>query len=528
MFRRLSLLFLSLLSLVGIAQSELILESINLPLSGGLQSFAHAEYQGKFYLVGGRLDGLHQRQPFASFDAAGHNDEIWVIEPDTGFYKLSLGQLSSSIVDPLKSTNLNYYQEGDYLFLVGGYGISGGSHITHATLTIIDLSQLHNLSSGMSVPTSAIQQISHPDFAVCGGQLERIDSTFYLVGGHEFTGRYNPHNGPSFTQTYTNAVRRFRINGSFPQFQVSWENSISDPQLLHRRDYNVGPEIREDGSFGLIAYSGVFQPNVDLPYLNAVRINSSGATEIPNFNQYYNHYHCANVALYDAQNKAMHNLFFGGIAQYFEQNGVRTQDNNVPFVKTIASVSRDSMGNFWEHKFQAEMPALLGAGSEFFIDPSIPLAAPGIIDYNQLTGDTVFIGYIFGGIESSAANIFLSNTGNESSASSNFFKVSLIKSQLNLGQKELENPKSGFNWQLAPNPGKHAQIWYQEPEQSGVFKLAFRDESGRLISEESWTQMAGQRHRDLDLNDLPKGSYLVELYFNKEFISLQRWIYHGH
>ena len=34
--------------------------------------------------------------------------------------------------------------------------------------------------------------INDPVFKITGGQMGLLDSTFYLVGGHLFDGRYNP------------------------------------------------------------------------------------------------------------------------------------------------------------------------------------------------------------------------------------------------------------------------------------------------------------------------------------------------
>lgn len=524
-------LFLSLVALLIAqplySQDELWLEPISLGTNDGLQSFAHGHFQDKFYLFGGRLDGLHQRQPFASFDNNGHNDELWIIEADSSIYRLALQHLPDSLYDQLRSTNMQFYQVDSLLYLVGGYGISSsnGNHLTHPLLSIVNLGQLQNLNPGDSVPNSAFQQISHPDFAVTGGQLRRMDSTFYLVGGHRFDGRYNPHNGPSFTQAYTNSVRRFQVNGIFPNLQIQWQASIDDPQLLHRRDFNVAPEIKENGDYGLVAFSGVFQVNVDLPYLNAVRIGDNSISEISNFSQYYNHYHCANIPLYQANAKQMHTLFFGGIAQYYEENGLRTQDNNVPFVNTIARVSRDSLGNYSESKLKVEMPALLGAGSEFFIADGLPLSAAGIIDYDALQGDTVLIGYIFGGIESSAPNIFFSNTGSQSLASPKLFKVHIIRSKLNLSANTPALSANQFAWQLYPNPGGKMQIWYAKLKAPCEMQLKLIDQSGKTIWTEKWKHSEGDDHKLLNPTNLKEGSYIVELYLDAKLASRQRWVY---
>ncbi|MEE9439785.1 MAG: hypothetical protein V3V14_12340 [Saprospiraceae bacterium] len=62
------------INLVGQTPFNVAIEPINISGLGGLQSFAFGQDNGKWLLVGGRLDGLHRRQPWASFDLAGHNN----------------------------------------------------------------------------------------------------------------------------------------------------------------------------------------------------------------------------------------------------------------------------------------------------------------------------------------------------------------------------------------------------------------------------------------------------------------------
>ena len=52
------------------------LEPLAIDNVGGLQSFAFGQHNGKWLILGGRLDGLHRRQPFASFDLAGPNNQL--------------------------------------------------------------------------------------------------------------------------------------------------------------------------------------------------------------------------------------------------------------------------------------------------------------------------------------------------------------------------------------------------------------------------------------------------------------------
>ena len=102
-------------------------------------------------------------------------------------------------------------------------------------------------------------------------------------------------------------------------------------------------------------------------------------------------------------------------------------DMNVPFVSTISAVQRDATGVLTEAKVGA-MPALLGASAEFIPWPGTPQDENGILLHHRFTGDTIVLGHVAGGIESSAANIFFTNTGSESQASASIYRVLLVES----------------------------------------------------------------------------------------------------
>ena len=104
---------------------SLRLEQMEINDLPALQSFACATHEGKWLLLGGRKDGLHRRQPWASFDEEGQNRFIYVIDPvNKKVWKRSLEELPSSIAEQLQSTNMEFYQAGDRLLLTGGYGYS--------------------------------------------------------------------------------------------------------------------------------------------------------------------------------------------------------------------------------------------------------------------------------------------------------------------------------------------------------------------------------------------------------------------
>lgn len=485
-------LFIIFLAFAAKAQEtpfDIQLTPIQVEGVGGLQAFAFGQDEGKWLIIGGRLDGLHRRQPFASFDIAGHNTQLIVVDPaGNQSWKASLDVLPASIKEQLTATNMEFYQEGDILYLIGGYGYSAtaGDHITYPNLTAIDIPQtIRAIQNNLSVQPY-IRQIKDDKMAVTGGYLHKIYDTFYLVGGQKFIGRYNPmgpNNGPGFIQEYTNAIRKFTLEDDGNTLKVTHQPEIYDRAQLHRRDYNVAPQILPDGREGLTAFSGVFQESVDLPFLNCVNIDSDGYAVQPEFNQYYNHYHCAHIPLYNAKDNEMHTVFFGGIAQYFDENGTLTRDDNVPFVNTIARVTRQSDGSMAEYKLPITMPALLGAGSEFIPISTIPSYENGVLKLDELDQDTTMIGYIYGGISSSAPNIFFTNTGTQSSASSQIFQVNLIKNSATSVHDVNVQSKNGLGMIVFPNPGDgHFDIKF-ELKKSAHIVLFVYDLSGNLIKE---------------------------------------------
>lgn len=433
---------------------DIVLTPKTIPNLGGLQSFAFGQYNGEWLLVGGRLDGLHRRQPFASFDVAGNNNQLIVVNPVTNqTWSAPLSSLSIALQEQLSSTNMEFHQDGDYLYLVGGYGYNAqsASRLTFHNLTAITVSATINAIKNNVPFANYFRQITDDAFAVTGGHLKKINNTFYLIGGNRFDGNYNPMGNPTYTQVYTDAIRKFKVVDDGTTLSITHFPTITDATNLHRRDYNAVPQILPNGNEGVTVFSGVFQPTVNLPFLTSVDIDSLGHTLNTGFQQYYNHYHCAVLPLYAASSNEMHSVFFGGIAQYYENNGVLVQDNEVPFVKTIARVTRGASGTLAEYKLPIEMPMYLGAGSEFIPLKSIPHYENEVIKLDELNQDTTLVGYIFGGIASSAPNIFNSNTGTQSEASNQLFSVSIVKNALGLHDLN-EQSVNSLGLQVNPNP----------------------------------------------------------------------------
>lgn len=503
---------------------NIYLDPMTIPDIGGLQAFTFGQQGGKWLILGGRLDGLHRRQPFATFDQAGHNNQIIVIDPvSQQKWSAPLSSLAVSLQEQLSATNMEFFQDGNFLYVTGGYGYSGtaGDHVTYDKLTAIDVPAVISAVVSGTDFSGFFRQITDAQFAVTGGHLLKIYDTYYLVGGQRFEGRYNPMgptHGPGFVQEYTNQIRKFRIIDDGTTLTVVHSASFTDPANLHRRDYNVAPQIMPNGQEGATAFSGVFQSTVDLPYLNCVNIDSSGYAVNNDFSQYYNHYHCAFLPLYSATAKEMHTVFFGGIAQFYDSLGILVQDNNVPFVRTIARVTRQANGQMAEYKLPVEMPDLLGAGAEFIFAEGIPAYANEVLQLDELSMDTTLVGYIYGGIASSAANIFWVNTGTESSASSRIYKVFVVRNTASAAHELNTQSVGKLQMQVFPNPGSGVfSVRFHLPEVT-LATLRIATINGKVISNEVLKNLvAGENIIKRQLIDVTPGrAYLVTVETEKE------------
>lgn len=110
------------------------LESNTLP---ALHSFVLAADGGRWLVAGGRTNGLHHfvesteggtNPPPNAFPPSLANNRIWVIEPASAkVWSSTVQNLSPAISDQLSATNAQGYQDGNTLYVVGGYGLDRAS-----------------------------------------------------------------------------------------------------------------------------------------------------------------------------------------------------------------------------------------------------------------------------------------------------------------------------------------------------------------------------------------------------------------
>ena len=474
---------------------DVVLTPVTVSSLPGLHSYAFGQHNGKWLIIGGRKDGIHARQPFNAFPGAQNNTDLYVVDIATQqTWSASVNTLPTGLKEQLQSTNMNFYQDGDTLYIIGGYAFSAteNDHKTFNNLTSVDVPNLINAIVAGTPITAYFKQISNDVFAITGGQLAKIGTTFYLIGGHRFDGRYNPMNNPTFTQTYSNAIRKFSITNSGTTLSYSNYQEISDPVHLHRRDYNLVPQVFPNGELGYTISSGVFQVAVDLPFLYPIDVKESGYFPHTNFNQYLSNYHSGKVGLYDATLNQMHNLYFGGMSQFYYQGPTLVQDNTVPFVSTISRVSRNANGDLYEYKLPIEMPNLKGSGAEFIPNKTLPHYSNEVVQLSNITANEVVIGHLFGGIQSSSTSAFTNNQTGLTAADPTVYEVKLVRNTaLDVTHLDGRNP---FSVVISPNPTSTDTIRVQ-------FTMPYKTSVGYFIS-----TIDGKVVEEGDIEDLQVGT----------------------
>jgi hypothetical protein len=439
-----------------------------------LHSYNAAHYDGKWVLFAGRTNGLHgfETPGGNNFLPEHQNRHVWVIDPvnKVSWSRELLPDASSGLTETeirsLTPANTQFYQQGDRLYVTGGYGhqldlMTGPFNNTFNTLSAIELPGLVDwVVNGTGTAKDHIRQITGPAgntdvFTVTGGAMYEIDGRTHLIFGQRFTGNYTPgSNG-----TYTQQVRSFDIVDDGMSLSVAdivrTPGNPGDPNY-RRRDLNVYPVLRPGSGGGLdegiVVLSGVFtltdgawtvpvEVFPDPMDANMVNVTMDDPNAVNTFKQGFNGYHSAKFGLYSESREEMHELLFGGISlQYLDTNTQTVvTDDFLPFINDITSVVIDGDGNYSQH-WIGEFPELFhvddmmvsrrlrfGANAEFFLAEGIETYENGVIKLDALTQPTL-LGYIYGGIQSNSPHTFDFTTftrvpGAVTSASNHIFAV---------------------------------------------------------------------------------------------------------
>lgn len=524
--RFVSIAFLLMLSVICEAQQQFSLRlqpSTQVTNAPAIHSGAYGIYNGKWFFIGGRKNGLHGFQPPFAFEGDGINDTIYIVDPTTNqSWKADVYSLPVAIREPITSSNMQFYLQDSMLYMVGGYGWKDSvqNFITWPTLTAVSINGLMNAVMNGTTISPYFRQIEDSVLTVCGSHLHKLDSTYYLVFGHRFDGYYDRSDTTGFHfQEYTHEIRKFQIQDDGVNLTISNHTAMRDTANFRRRDFNLIPFYNPwTTQIGLTAYSGVFRKGTLLPYLNCIDIYDTIYRVRNDFNQNMNQYHSAVCALYDSANITQHNLMFGGMSMYYMDTASSTKrtDSLIPFVQTITDVVRNLDNDYFEYDAGIRMPALLGTNAYFMVNDTLPRFKAHFIHLNHL-GNSTLLGYIVGGIESPELNI--SNTDPSLSfASTNVYEVHLDRTVV--GMREVNNEV--LNFYCYPNPAKdYTDIQFELNEGKQV-KIELCDATGKVLSEVcNRSLISGKQKLRLDMLSYPSGVYNCVITVNNQRKSIR-------
>lgn len=482
----------------------------------GYHSFAYATHGSKWLIIGGRTNGLHGLNSNSNFETEYSNNNIIVIDTiDWQWSTASLNQLSLAHADPLRSTNMQFLQKGDRLYIAGGYGwdSTNAMFATFPFLTAVDVpGMITAVENGDSI-SQHLRFYIDSSMAVCGGEMEEINDTFYIVGGHKFEGRYNDIPNGQFTQTYTNSVRSFTIVDILPSgpFAPINHSEYIDTTNLHRRDLNVVKLQFNEGN-RLAILGGVFKKTENLPYTEPVFFDGQNTQVFANQNQRFNQYTSASFTVYDNITGAntMGVVLLGGMGTH---NNLEVYDSLVPFVNTISHLYFDANGptqpfgiGNWEELRYGTMPGLLGTNAIFVMGNNVD-TTHGAISIAQLpvgqSEPRKFIGYLFGGIRGTAPNNGIS------SANDTIYRV-YIKGDYVAGVEEIPTSLSLKN--MFPNPATDVvtlQLDLKKTQQVSINILSIDGKKQKVYY--TGNLQSGSQIINLNTTQLPSGVYLVSI-----------------
>jgi len=439
----------------------------------GFHSFAFAENGTRWLIIGGRTNGLHGMSSNDNFPTQYANNNIIVIDTaNWQTYYGSLVNLPDTIADPLRSTNMQYYQDSNYLYMIGGFGWDStqNRYVTFSTLSVIRVDSIIDAVISSNPIAPFIRQISDSNLTVCGGELNKLGTDYYLIFGHDFQGRYTDPPTPLFTQVYTNQIKKFNITDNGNNISVSNFVYSTDTVNFHRRDLNVSPIVLPNGNFALEAFGGVFQYNINFPYREPITISSSATTVNNSYQQVMSQYTCAMIPLCDTLYDDMYVTFLGGLSlyDYNPTNQTVTIDSLVPFIKDVTTLTTHANGNVEETVLPVQLNGLLGSNAKFIYSNYQWTFANDVIDFWSLPNQRTCIGYMFGGIRASGTNLlptFVNDT---------LYRI-FITPDFSISNNDLKNDFKFLSVYPNPSEGKSKISFYLETEQdvsAEIFDLA--------------------------------------------------------
>jgi hypothetical protein len=164
-----------------------------------VHSGAFGEYNGKWFFIGGRKNGIHGFQPPFAFPTSGVNSNIYIVDPATDqSWSADAFTLSDSIREPITSSNMEFYLNDTMLYMVGGYGWKDAieNFVTWPTLTAINMKGLMQAVISGAPIESYFRQYTDTTWLYVGRTCKKwiLPTTWCLATGlmATTTGRIQP------------------------------------------------------------------------------------------------------------------------------------------------------------------------------------------------------------------------------------------------------------------------------------------------------------------------------------------------
>jgi hypothetical protein len=131
---------------------------------------------------------------------------------------------------------------------------------------------------------------------------------------------------------------------------------------------------------------------------------------------------------------------------------------------------------------------------------------------DDFTSDTTLVGYIFGGIHSSAANIFWMNDGSQSSAGSQIFKIYIVKNSKSGNHKLNQQSIGTLHLQVYPDIENQNFEFHFNLEHNSEVTLSIGDANGRILQSSVLRNLnPGKNAASLNMMNLSEGAYFISI-----------------
>ena len=423
-------ILMTILYLFGIGNTPLVtaqedftlqIEAANIYALPPLHSYAHAQYDGKWLILGG--------QTSEDEESAHANLEIIVVDPaENKVWTMPSEELYGKIpsVEQLTSCYAQYHQEDGQFYLLGGYGYSPAheGYLTFPYMTVIDLKGAIEsiIAHDFAKAGRYFHQVQDDYFGVMEGFLTKVKKEFYLVGGIEFYGFFNEEN-PTFSKVPRRDILKFQLE----------KNREGILEVKHIDNFNYSEDFDE--------IMPTYVPQVFPNGKEGFSIFSNEALEGQNFASWLDyfdpghsvswqrnakipHYHSTIIPIFDKKSRLMHTIFLGGCNDFL----CDTEDvyGAMPEIDSMMQFTQKDFSPNELLQKKIEPFTNFGRDAKFLLNEQIPKYKNGVIKLNKLPEGKTQIGYIFGGASSVNPMIF-QNGDILALATNQVFKVYLTK-----------------------------------------------------------------------------------------------------